>query len=349
MTSNYKDLTWNQSLVQLHNTMFDSKGVLKPQYAQHINCPICNESKAVDYCTKDLFCYKRCVSCGMIYMNPRLNNEATLSFYNSLANEIYNKSKFHTSAGSTIIDDGINKENLELIQEYYLNNKETGKIYKKKILEIGCGNGYFLKAAVDAGLEAYGVELNEKNIQVAKESSGAVAIYNDDLLSLPLSDASFDIIYMRDVIEHLHDPIAILTKINQLLKPEGIVFIETHNIEGLIHKLVRGKHTCIFGFEHPVHWSPATLKKALNTCGLNTLSINFESRDFTLSHIFQYFISPTSTTIFPWKANIFLKYILKILCFILRLPIIRHIDCYVFPRFANAVRAGSTMKIIAMK
>jgi 2-polyprenyl-3-methyl-5-hydroxy-6-metoxy-1,4-benzoquinol methylase len=337
--------TWKDrfrnALKKEHAKYFDYKtNKLNEQFAQYVVCPVCNSDKFVPYFKKDLFEYVRCSQCSMVFMNPRLNNTATYGFYNSEANEIYNEAKFYQE-GATDKDDAINYLNLKLIIEYRAGERGN-------LLEIGSARGFFLQVAKEYGYNVYGVELNRINWQYSRDQV-AETIYNVDLLNANFPDDMFDVIYMRDVIEHLPNPQAILQECFRIAKPGSTLFIETHNIDSLINKLVREKHTVIFGFEHINHWSPKTLENLLNSTGFKIKKVKFSSRDFTLSSILQYLFFPSFTTIFPPKENRYLRILVRLVLFILRLPGIRHLDNCFGPHIANWLKLGSVMKVFAEK
>lgn len=339
---------WRAALVSLHAKLFDANGNLKSEFSQRVACPVCGAKESREYCVKDQFRYQACSACGMVYMNPRLNTEATLEFYNSPANEIYNETKFHNSPAGASVDDKINYENLQLISKHLDKEWAPDSLTGKRVLEIGCAKGYFLCCAKELGAEAFGIELNQVNVEIARRSLGE-NIYDRDLFDLKLPDESFDVVYTRDVIEHIHDPAPFLKEVSRIMKPGAIAFMETHNVDGLIHRIVRGKHTCIFGFEHPVHWSPKTLSLALKMSGLETQRVYFESLDLRISVILQYFRKSTFTTIFSWKARQPLNFLLGAVSAVFRFPGIRAVDKWLMLGIAKYFHAGSTMKIVAFK
>ncbi len=345
-----KDWTtrWNTSLAALHARLFDFSGELKSEFSQQTFCPVCGFEGSRRYCMKDQFIYRTCTACNMVYMSPRLNTQATMAFYNSDVNEIYNEGKFHASPDGTSADDRINYENLQLIIRHISKEGQTEPLKGKRILEVGCAKGYFLNCAKKLGAEAFGIELNKKNVAIAKQFMGD-NIFDQDLFELNLPNESFDVIYTRDVIEHICEPMPFLKELCRIMKPGAMIFTETHNIDSLIHRIVRGRHTCIFGFEHPVHWSPKTLSFALKECGMYSNEVVFESLDFRIMNILQYFRQSTFTTIFPWRANKTLEILLKALSIPFRIPGIRHLDKLLMPPLANCLSAGSTMKMIAFK
>jgi 2-polyprenyl-3-methyl-5-hydroxy-6-metoxy-1,4-benzoquinol methylase len=343
------DVRLNLAMINLHKEFFDAQGELKSKYSDYTACPVCFSDKCQEYAVKDKFAYKKCSSCGMVYMSPRLNTAATLSFYNSKVNEIYNEKKFHGVPDGTSADDKINYQNLQLIVKHIGEIDKTEKPLKgKRVLEVGCAKGYFLKCAKELGAEVYGIELNAKNIIIARKFLGD-NIYAQDIFELNLPSESFDVIYTRDVIEHISEPMPFLKELSRVMKPGALIFTDTHNIDGLIHRFVKERHTCIFGFEHPVHWSPKTLSTALIENGIQSKEVIFESLDFRIMDIINYFRQSTFTTIFPWKAGKPLDFFLTLISIPFRIPGIRNLDKLLLPPLANYLAAGSTMKMIAFK
>lgn len=332
---------WQKALREQHALFFDYKTKsIKPQYAEEVNCPVCDSKRAEAYFEKDWFRYVKCQDCSMVYMNPRMNQAATYAFYNSDVNAIYNENKFDQVSFGTRLDDQINYANLDLIDRH---RAKTGGV----LLEIGSAKGFFLAKAKERGYEVYGIELNKKNAEFSRRRVGDT-IFEVDLFDACFEACKFDVIYMRDVIEHIPDPKPFFCELNRIAKPGALVFIETHNIDGLIHKVVREKHTVIFGFEHPNHWSPKTIEKALKNCGYEVRKILHSSLDFTLNDILRYFYAPTFTTIMPAAVSK-----RRILFQLLRGPFwfgpIRFLDRMITSRIANGLKKGSVIKVIAEK
>jgi 2-polyprenyl-3-methyl-5-hydroxy-6-metoxy-1,4-benzoquinol methylase len=334
-------LRLNNELKALHHQIFHSQNFVE------VDCPVCGSAGSTLYGVKDAFSYRRCNVCTMIYMSPRLSDVATLAFYNSKANEIYNEIKFHGTGSNIDRDNLVNYHNLEIILKRVGSPSEKGE--SLKLLEVGCGSGYFLKSAQNAGFDVYGLELNVKLLDNAKKLLGVETIYGIDVQECDFPNEQFDVIYLRDVIEHIHSPMSFLRKLSALLKVGGILFIETHNVDGFIFKAVGIRHTCFFGFEHPVHWSSKTLGLALNKCGLDLADIKFESQDCTLYEIVHYYREPTFTTIFKGSNNRIIDKFLGVALRLLRIPIIKFLDSLVTPKVANLFGYGSTMKFIAIK
>ncbi len=341
---NYEKRLHN-SLLSFHQQLFDEKKNIRKEFSEKTNCPVCHTDKSHLLFEKDFFHYHRCDNCSMVYMNPRLNDEATKSFYNSEVNRVYNERKFDAVSTSTALDNSRNTENVRVLKEFLKRRNPIGL----KLLEIGCAKGVFLKEAKKNGFEVHGLELNRENCEFANQLVGG-NVHGKDLLTMNYPSASFDVVYMRDVIEHIHNPSPFLAEISRILRPGGAIFLETHNIDGWVFRLLGARHTVIFGFEHPVHWSPSTLSLALEKHGMKTKQVNLNSADFTIRSFARYFLKPTYTTIFPAeRKNKIAHFLIKVIFFLFSRPPLRQLDESLLPRLANGAGAGSTMKLLAVK
>ncbi len=332
------------ALVHQHKKWFDyNTQSLRPEHAQEINCPVCDSAGHELYFQKDWFKFVKCTECGMVFLNPRLNEKATYDFYNSEWNAIYNERKFDAVTKTKKLDDIINENNLNLLEGF--SNKD-GK--KRTLLEIGTGSGYFIRKAVEYGYNAYGVELNYNNCLKVKDLLGD-KIINADLYSANFPAKMFDVIYMRDVFEHIPDPQRMLCEMNRIANNGCILYIEVPNIEGLIYKIVKEKHVCVFGFEHLNYWSPQTLEKILGTCGFEIAAIKHESLDFTLGRIMAHFYQESFTSIEPLKYSPGVKLFAKITGRGFSLPPLSTVDRWLMPMIADVIQRGSVIKIVARK
>jgi len=333
---------WETALREQHQILFDPKTKsLKPEFAEFINCPVCDSPKFKFLFEKDWFQYVRCTNCSMVYMNPRMNLAATHSFYNSRVNAIYNETKFAQVSSVTSMDDRINYDNLKLLDQFRKHEKGV-------LLEIGSAKGFFLSKAKEMGYEMYGLELNNANYEYSRKLLGDT-ILNVDLPDARFDDGKFDVIYMRDVIEHIPNPKSFLHEVSRITKPGGLIFLETHNIESWINKFARERHTVIFGFEHPNHWSPKTLGLVLSQNGFVVQKVIQASLDFTLADMLNYMVIPSFTTIYPQPVSKVKRFMVKLLLIPYRFKIVPCLDRNTLPHIANYFGGGSVMRVIAQK
>jgi len=104
--------------------------------------------------------------------------------------------------------------------------KLTGR--KGRILDIGCGHGYFLKMARDSGWAVEGIEIADSHAEHGRKNFG-LTIYNKPLSELRLPDNSYDAVTLWSVLDVVPDPLAELKEIYRVLKPGGVLYLRINN------------------------------------------------------------------------------------------------------------------------
>ncbi len=95
-----------------------------------------------------------------------------------------------------------------------------------KVLELGCSHGSFVALLHQAGYDASGVEMSQWVVEYGKKIFG-VPISVGPVEALDIPAGSLDVIALMDVLEHLPDPTATMARCLQLLKPDGLLLIQT--------------------------------------------------------------------------------------------------------------------------
>lgn len=141
------------------------------------------------------------------------------------------------------------------------------------LLDVGCGNGQFLKVAREMGWNVEGVDFDEQAVGVARAAGLEVRLGGVELFE-GVSER-YDVITLSHVIEHVHDPIDVLGRIHRLLKPGGRLWLETPNLGSVGHRLY-GPHWR--GLEPPRHlvlFTAASLRSVLHKVGFLQVSQQF--------------------------------------------------------------------------
>lgn len=113
------------------------------------------------------------------------------------------------------------------------------------ILEIGCGNGATGALALSEGRAGHytGVELFEPVAAQAREVLSEVVAGNIETLEFDWQPASFDVLILSEVLEHLVEPRQVLAKLARFVRPGGMVLASSPNIAHwrVIRELVMGR------------------------------------------------------------------------------------------------------------
>lgn len=100
-----------------------------------------------------------------------------------------------------------------------------------KILDVGCGLGFFLNTLARNGVRGWGMDFSHKSIALAKEMTSGLFAQGDAQV-LPYRDNSFDKIIFTDVIEHVPDDRAALREIVRIGRPGALVALVTPGVRG---------------------------------------------------------------------------------------------------------------------
>ena len=97
------------------------------------------------------------------------------------------------------------------------------------ILDVGCASADFLYGiAVSSNWECWGVDINKESTSNAKQRTRLNIIYGN-IFSNELPEKHFDVLHIRDVIEHVPDPISFFRRARSLLKDDGIIYVRIPN------------------------------------------------------------------------------------------------------------------------
>jgi 2-polyprenyl-3-methyl-5-hydroxy-6-metoxy-1,4-benzoquinol methylase len=134
------------------------------------------------------------------------------------------------------------------------------------LLDVGCGSGEFLLLMREAGWLVQGVDSDPTAAAVARRVSGA-AVLAERFEDAPFVDCSFDAITLDHVIEHLHAPLESLQRCWRLLRPGGIVWVATPNLDAPGHRLFGEHWQALDPPRHLMVFTSGSLEQALRRCG----------------------------------------------------------------------------------
>jgi 2-polyprenyl-3-methyl-5-hydroxy-6-metoxy-1,4-benzoquinol methylase len=144
-----------------------------------------------------------------------------------------------------------------------------------RLLDIGCGAGHLLRVAQQKGWKVYGTELSA--VAAERLSQEGLWVHNGHLASAALSEATFDIITMGEVLEHLREPVEYLRSAFHFLRPGGALYLSTPNFASLASRLLRERWRIIAVPEHLFYFSPFSLRYALQMVGFRSITIRTEN------------------------------------------------------------------------
>jgi len=205
----------------------------------------------------------KCLDCGLIYANPAPSLPRLLVNYKNMVDVLYLEEEA-----------GRRKAAAYIIQEL-LRFKKTGRL-----LDVGCATGFLLQEALKAGFQVYGIEISEWAVKYAQDTLKLDNIFCGELGQAEFPDSYFDVIILKDVIEHLPDPKNTLVKLRRLLKPDGLLCVNTPDIDSLTSKLLRAKWWGVKQ-EHLYYFTKKTFYRLLRVSGYAPVKCKKSPRVFS--------------------------------------------------------------------
>ena len=141
--------------------------------------------------------------------------------------------------------------------------------------EMGCGNGLMLDTLRGLGWEVIGSERTVQSAYLPRHSLG-LPMFVGGLKSIYPS-AHFDLIFLFQVLEHLHDPVKTAQQLLPFLKPNGKLIIGVPNFSSWQAKFGKEKWFHLDVPRHLVHYSPSALETLFKGSDVEIESVSYIS------------------------------------------------------------------------
>jgi SAM-dependent methyltransferase len=148
-----------------------------------------------------------------------------------------------------------------------IQHKQSGAV-----LDLGCSSGAFLEFLKGESWKLAGIEMSGDCARRAEARTGA-DVFVGDILDAPFPAESFDVITCFDVLEHLYEPLRVIAKVYEWLKPGGVFYVQVPNVDAAEARVFG---TYWHGLElprHLFHYSPASLRHLAKSTGLREVSL----------------------------------------------------------------------------
>ncbi|MFT6246518.1 MAG: 2-polyprenyl-3-methyl-5-hydroxy-6-metoxy-1,4-benzoquinol methylase [Salibacteraceae bacterium] len=140
-----------------------------------------------------------------------------------------------------------------------------------KILDVGCGIGYFLDEAKKRGWEVYGTEYTDEAVKICSDKG--FNINKGKLDPGNYDPEAFDIVTSFEVLEHINNPIEEVGNFNSILRKGGLVYLTTPNFNSLLRYRLKAEYNVIGYPEHLSYYTPKTIKLLFNSSGFKKKKI----------------------------------------------------------------------------
>jgi 2-polyprenyl-3-methyl-5-hydroxy-6-metoxy-1,4-benzoquinol methylase len=240
--------------------------------AEELRCEVCG-SRQVEraFTARDRnrniderdFAIMRCAECGLGFTIPKLS-AAELSRYYTY--------DYYSLDNSLELEEATrphNQKRVERIRRFI----PTGKL-----LDVGAGTGMFVKTAMRNGFDAEGLEISADAAAFGRKHWN-LTITQGNLHEMQLPAATFDVVTLGHVFEHLHEPQQAAAQLHALLKPKGLLVIAVPNFVSIQARLFRSRWFHLDAPRHLVHYSPRNLTGLMERTGFSVVDMNFFSAE----------------------------------------------------------------------
>jgi len=237
-------------------------GLLPQEFDRPLEaCPLCSFPSIRPY-DRDYrgITISRCCRCGVKFMNPQYTDAYLSTFY---AQYITPDPPFGPGPQHAVIGLQRRAENCAMIEEWVA----VGRLFS-----IGCGQGLELQIARQRGWVVEGYDVDPATTRRLSHELD-IPIYTGDLCQLGLPGATYDCVFLDQVLEHPKQPRKCLQEAHRLLRPGGVLFIGCPNIMSLasaakallerlrLRRRSRGRY---YGTQHHLfYFSPGVLRRLL--------------------------------------------------------------------------------------
>lgn len=194
------------------------------------------------------YAYFQCNSCGLISLSKKSGNENFQAYNLSLPTKAQKIVLYH----------------------FYLKIRKIKE--RGEILDFGCGAGNLSKFLSEKGYLVDSFEIDKKYIDWLKKVQGITALKR-------ISGKKYDVIILKDVLEHLEQPIKTLQELKGHLKEEGVMFISLQNIDSHQARVFKSKWFHLDAPRHIYQFPRKTLRKIFAKNGLKIVKEYFFNFD----------------------------------------------------------------------
>lgn len=222
------------------------------------------------------YCLVKCKQCGLVRSDPIASKDLLAQLYQrstfTYTDEIPNLTKTYGRSLAALTDFGVKK---------------------RVILEIGCGNGFFLEEALSQGYDnVFGVE---PSLDAVEHASPIIRKSITCSMMKPglFDEEQIDVICMFQVLDHVSDPNGLLEECYRILKPGGLALCINHNISSWSAKIFK-ERSPVIDIEHTYLYNPTTLSRLFEMRGFIVKRVGSINNYYSIYYLLRLLPLPVS-------------------------------------------------------
>jgi SAM-dependent methyltransferase len=223
------------------------------------SCLVCRGSEFRPFIREGEWQYLRCLDCGLIFLDPQPSEGFLYSHYQDYL---------------PADPQGIESWRKLMAQVFTKSARLIQQVIPSpgRILDIGCGYGFFLEEMAQRGWQVEGIEISATGLGYAQNNLG-LSVSDRPLPRPDWQDNCYDLITLFYVIEHLQNPLGVLREAHRLLRTGGLLLLRWPHTSP-IARMLRPWAKRMNLYQAPSHlfdFSPVTIYKILDQLGFREI------------------------------------------------------------------------------
>lgn len=229
----------------------------------------------------------KCKNCNLAVVNSANSSFATVDFEDPQEREQKYRQMRQMAEKKGKHDENIINLEQDVRTLHFNRRKQEIERYVKtgRLLDVGCGRGFFLANFVDSNMDYLGVEPRKRICEEAKKRVGENKMFCGTLKEVNLPDLYFDVVTMINLFEHLSLPKETLEEVNRIMKHNGLLYLETPNLGSFIPRILGKRWHAFLEPEHHFFFSRDTLTEMLARTGFKVKEVKKGNKLFSIRYL----------------------------------------------------------------
>lgn len=242
---------------------------------ESMNCPLCENPESGFLFEERGYRLARCAGCGLV----RVDNPPSRKTLDELYSPEYYKGRGDSQGYYDYA-----AERAALVKSFRARLKTLKKHSPGgRLLDVGCAFGFLLAEARAMGWEPFGIDRSAFAVDWARRELRLENVFAGPLSEASLDEGSFDAVTMIDTLEHFTDPRGEMNEIARLLKPGGVLLLDTWDIASPTAILLGKRWPIIAPPDHLFYFNPRTVTLLLEKSGMEVIDIERMGRHMSLA------------------------------------------------------------------
>lgn len=231
-------------------------------------CVLCGSAGYDEFFEYDGYRLNQCRACGVVSPNVDVTSPDNVEVYQTPVYE-------ETVRREYLSTYQYRRETFGRERARYVEAETSVRLRDAKVLDVGCGQGYFLDVLKEIGADAKGLDLMDFNIQMCRQRGLNVRKATVELEN----DGEYDLVTAFDVIEHLSEPSKFFKDVSRILKPGGYFLAFTPNIHSLAFQCLRENVSVLMPYEHLCFYNEKSFRFVADTASIDVVNVDYFGLD----------------------------------------------------------------------